>query len=203
MRSASACTSAAATETWMCSRRKGTPTAARPTSRRYPARGHRCLFPNSTGFSSPLATIPANRQPSGYFAQYRKLRRNLSSNMSSVRDLLSRTCDCRRSFDRQLRLHRAVGHIVEPAVIVGKLAYRLGSHWIKVALPHPSDDDQASVCVRSKFAEGTDFQFSFHRLAFFSSDRDRWRRSSRTADCLRRRLDRGSALSRCTALSPV
>src|SRR5262249_46399356 len=77
----------AATETWMCSRRKGTSTAARPTSQRYPARGHRCLFPNSTGFSSPLATIPANRQPSGYFAQYRKLRRNLSSNMSTVRDL--------------------------------------------------------------------------------------------------------------------
>src|SRR5215813_5736236 len=87
MRSASACTSAAATDTWMCSRRKGTPTAARPTSRRYPAHELRCLFPNSTGFSSPLAPIPANQQPSGYFAQYRKLRRNLSSNVSTVRDL--------------------------------------------------------------------------------------------------------------------
>src|SRR5262249_6169906 len=107
--SASACISAAATDTWMCSRSKGTPTAARPTSRRYPAHELRCLFPNSTGFSSPLALIPANRQPYGYFAHYRKLRRNLSSNMSTVRYLrqpyrqtwlttyTSRTCDCRRS----------------------------------------------------------------------------------------------------------
>src|SRR5262249_30792846 len=108
MRSASAYTSAAATDMWMCSTRKGTPTAARPTSRRYPAHELRCLFPNSTGFSSPLAPIPATQQPSGYFAQCRELRRNLSSNVSTVRDLrrpcrqtwltyTSRTCDCRRS----------------------------------------------------------------------------------------------------------
>ncbi len=64
--------------------------------------------------------------------------------------------------DRQLRLHGAVGHVVEPAVIVGKMAYRLASQTrVKVALPHPSDDDQVSVGVRPKFAEGADFQFCF------------------------------------------
>src|SRR6266481_7117993 len=48
--------------------------------------------------------------------------------------------------DRQLRLHGAVGHVVEPAVIVGKMAYRLASQArIKVALPHASDDDQMSL----------------------------------------------------------
>src|SRR5262249_19386231 len=76
MRSASACTSAAATDTWMCSTRKETPTVARPTSRRYPAHELRCLFPNSTGFSSPLAPIPAHRLPSGYFVQYHQGERN-------------------------------------------------------------------------------------------------------------------------------
>src|SRR5215472_15924230 len=46
--------------------------------------------------------------------------------------------------DRQLRVHGAVGHVVEPAVIVGKMLYRLASQSrIKVALAHPSDDDQA------------------------------------------------------------
>src|SRR5262245_11911318 len=70
--------------------------------------------------------------------------------------------------DRQLRLHGTVGHVVEPAVIVGKLLYRLGSQaWIKVALPHPSDDDQVSVCVRPKFAERPDFQFRFTAWLFF------------------------------------
>src|SRR5262249_14632247 len=55
-----------------------------------------------------------------------------------------------------------------PAVIVGKLSYRLGSQaWIKVALPHPSDDDQVSVGVRPKFAEGPDFQFRFTAWLFF------------------------------------
>jgi hypothetical protein len=72
MRSASACTSAAATDTWMCSRRKRTPTAAQPICRPYPAHELRCLFPNLTDFSSPLAPIRANRPPSGYFAQHRK-----------------------------------------------------------------------------------------------------------------------------------
>src|SRR5262245_2017784 len=64
--------------------------------------------------------------------------------------------------DRQLRLHGAVGHVVEPAVIVGKMAYRLASQaWIEVALPHPSDDDQVSVCIRPKFAERADLQLRF------------------------------------------
>ena len=31
------------------------------------------FVPNSTGYSSPLAPIPANRQPSGYFAQYHRV----------------------------------------------------------------------------------------------------------------------------------
>src|SRR6516165_7097664 len=64
--------------------------------------------------------------------------------------------------DRQLSLHGAVGHVVEPAVIVGKMAYRLASQaWIEVALPHPSDDDQVSVYIRPKFAERPGFQFCF------------------------------------------
>jgi hypothetical protein len=69
MRSASACTSAAETDTWMCSRRRGTYTAAQPIFRRYRVREPRCLFLKSTGFSSPLAPIPANRRPCGSSVQ--------------------------------------------------------------------------------------------------------------------------------------
>jgi hypothetical protein len=71
--------------------------------------------------------------------------------------------------DRQLRVHGAIGHVVEPAVIVGKMLYRLASQpRIKVALAHPSDDDQASIRIRPKFAEGPDFQFCFAaRLVLF------------------------------------
>src|SRR6266481_2885952 len=68
----------------------------------------------------------------------------------------------RGAIDRQLRLHGAVGHVVEPAVIVRKMAYRLASQArIKVALAHSSDDDQMSLGFRPKFAEGPDFQFCF------------------------------------------
>src|SRR5262249_5409869 len=70
--------------------------------------------------------------------------------------------------DRQLRLHGAVGHVVEPAVIVGKMAYRLASQArIEVALSHSSDDDQVSVCIRPKFAERADLQLRLAaRLVF-------------------------------------
>src|SRR5262249_37427470 len=64
--------------------------------------------------------------------------------------------------DRQLRVHGAVGHVVEPAVVIGKMLYRLASQpRIKVALAHSSTDDQASIGIRPKFSERPDFQFCF------------------------------------------
>src|SRR5262249_9585714 len=42
------------------------------------------------------------------------------------------------------------------------MLYRLPSQArIKVALPHPSDDDQAAIRIRPKFAERADLQLRF------------------------------------------
>src|SRR5215831_4166015 len=109
--------------------------------------------------------------------------------------------------DGQLRVHGAVGHIVEPAVIVGKMLYRLASQpRIKVALPHPSDDDQVSVCIRPKFAEGPDFQLRFAaRLVFLQIVIDcemRYRYGIAAVDALRPgiKLERFFSLAACFQL---
>src|SRR5262245_57938461 len=54
----------------MHSSRKETRTAARRTLPRYPGREPRCLFPTSTGCSSPPGPIPANRRPYGSSVQH-------------------------------------------------------------------------------------------------------------------------------------
>src|SRR5262245_29242159 len=109
--------------------------------------------------------------------------------------------------DRQLCLHEAVGHVVEPAVIVGKVTYRLASQArIEVALSHPSDDDQVSVCIRPKFAERADLQLRFAaRLVFLQIVIDcemRYRYGIAAVDALRPgiKLERFFSLAACFQL---
>src|SRR5262249_51742018 len=74
-----------------------------------------------------------------------------------------------------------------------KMLYRLASQSrIKVALAHPSDDDQAAIRIRPKFAEGPDFQFCFAaRLVLFEIAIDcemRHRYGIAAVDALRARV---------------
>src|SRR5215467_7568114 len=75
----------------MHSSRKETRTAARRTLPRYPGREPRCLFPTSTGCSSPRGPIPANRRPCGSSVQHLEGAHWWGSGMNALRKIMALT----------------------------------------------------------------------------------------------------------------
>src|SRR5262249_33820297 len=65
--------------------------------------------------------------------------------------------------DRQCGGHRAVGHIVEPTIVVGEV---MEPRWgpqagIEIALSHATADDEVAVAIRAYLAQRLDFHLGF------------------------------------------